>query len=112
MNNDRGIFVVSVLRMILDSLIYEDKYTSLDENMSNSNVGGRKERNIRDHLFVVHGVINSVLNGEGESIDIQIYDVEKCFDSLWLEDCMLDLYDTLPPEARDDKLALVYKVNT
>ena len=25
---------------------------------------------------------------------------------------MLDLYDTLPPEARDEKLALVYKVNT
>jgi hypothetical protein len=25
---------------------------------------------------------------------------------------MLDLYDTLPPEARDTKLALVYKVNT
>ena len=45
-------------------------------------------------------------------MDIQIYDVEKCFDALWLEDCMLDLYDTLPPEARDDKLALVYKVNT
>ena len=91
-----------------DSLIYEDKYKSLDENVSNSNVGARKQRNICDHLFVVHGVINSVLNGEGESIDIQIYDVEKCFDALWLEDCMLDMFNTLPPEARDYKLALLY----
>ena len=111
MNNDRGIFVVSVLRMILDSLIYEDKYKNLDENMFNSNVGARKQRNIRDHLFIVYGVINSVLNGEGEPIDIQIYDVEKCFDALWLEDCMLDMFDTLPPESRDDKLALLYKLN-
>ena len=63
----------------------------LDKNMSNSNVGARKHRNIRDHLFIVHGVINSVLNGEGNPIDIQIYDVEKCFDALWLEDCMLDI---------------------
>ena len=26
--------------------------------------------------------------------------------------CMLDLYETLPPEARDNKLSLVYKMNT
>ena len=68
-------------------------------------------RNICDHLFVVHGVINSVLNGEGKSIDIQIYDIEKCFDALCLEDCMLDMFNTLPPEARDDKLALLYQMN-
>ena len=111
MENDRGIFVVSVLRMILDSLIYEDKYSDVDENMSNSNIGARKCRNIRDHLFVVYGIMNSVLNGEGDSIDIQIYDVEKCFDALWLEDCMLDIFETIPPRARDDKLALLYEIN-
>ena len=61
---------------------------------------------------MVYGVINSVLNGNDGCMDISIYDVEKCFDGLWLEDCMIDLHDTLPPEARDDKVALVYKVNT
>jgi hypothetical protein len=100
------------MRMIQDSLTYEEKYPEVDKNMSDSNIGARRDRNIRNHLFVVHGVINSVLNGSDGCMDIQIYDVEKCFDALWLEDCMLDLYDTLSPEARDDKLALVYKVNT
>ena len=111
MNNDRGIFVVCVLRMILDSLIYQEKYPLLDTGMSNSNIGARKNRNIRDHLFIVYGIINSVLNGEDDPVDIQIYDVEKCFDALWLEDFMLDLYETLPPEARDDELSLLYKIN-
>ena len=111
MNNDRGIFVVSVLRMILDSLIYQEKYPIVDSGMSNSNIGARKNRNIRDHLFVVYGVKNSVLNGYDDPVDIQIYDVEKCFDALWLEDCMLDLYETLPSEERDDKLSLIYKMN-
>jgi hypothetical protein len=46
--------------MILDSFICEDKYKNLDENMSNSNVGERKQRNICDHLFIVYGVIYSV----------------------------------------------------
>jgi hypothetical protein len=111
MNNDRGIFVVGVLRMILDSLIYEEKYPLVDSNMSNSNIGARKNRNIRDHLFIVYGVINSVQNGNDDPVDIQIYDVEKCFDALWLEDCMMDIFETLPPEARDDKISLIYKVN-
>ena len=100
------------MRMIQDSLIYEEKYPDVDKNMSDSNIGARKNRNIRNHPFVVHGTINSVLNGSDECMDVQIYDVEKCFDALWLEDCMMDLYDTLPPQARDDKLALVYEMNT
>ena len=52
-----------------------------------------------------------MLNGDDDPVDIQIYDVEKCFGALWLEDCMLDLYETLPPEARDDELSLLYKIN-
>jgi hypothetical protein len=83
LNNDRGIFVVSVMRMILDSLTYAEKYPEVDKNMSDSNIGAR--RDIRNHLFVVYGVINSVLNGSGGCMDIQIYDVEKCFDAPDLE---------------------------
>ena len=111
LENDRGIFVVSVMRMILDSLIYEDKYNDIDDNMSDSNIGARKNRNVRDHLFIVNGIINSVLNGESPPIDIQIYDVQKCFDALWLEDCMLDIFETLPAQSRDDKIALLYEMN-
>ena len=111
MNNDHGIVVVSVLRMILDSLIYQEKYPIVDSGMSDSNIGARKNRNIRDHLFIVYGVIHSVLNGSEDPVDIQIYDVKICVDALWLEDCMLDLYETLPPEARDNKLSLIYKMN-
>ena len=111
MNNDRGIFVVSTMRMILDSLIYNEKYPLVDSRMSDSNIGARKNRNIRDHLYIVYAIINSVIHGNEEPVDIQIYDVEKCFDTLWLEDCMLDLYETLPAQARDDKLALIYKMN-
>ena len=30
---------------------------------------------------------------------------------MWLEDCLNDLYDTLPEDQHDDKLALVYESN-
>ena len=44
-------------------------------------------------------------------MDIQIYDLVKAFDSLWLEDCMNDAYDTLSSHNRDDKVALLYESN-
>ena len=58
--------------------------------MSDSNIGARKMKNIRNHLFIIYGVINSVLKGESECIDIQIYDLVKAFDVLWLADTMND----------------------
>ena len=52
LDNDRGIFNVVKIRSILDRLVYNDKYEIIDSNMSSSNIGARKRRNIRDHLFV------------------------------------------------------------
>ena len=97
--------------MILDSLIYQEKFPVIDKQMSHSNIGARTNRNIRDHLFVIYGIINSVVNGNEDDIDIQIYDVQKCFEELWLEDVMIDKVDTLPKALCDDKITLIYKTN-
>ena len=92
-------------------MTYLDKYPELDISMSDSNIGARKNKNIRNHLFIIYGVINSVIQGEDECVDVTVYDVEQCFDALWLEDCLNDLYDSLPDSSCDDKLALVYETN-
>ena len=111
MKNDRGIFILTTLRRIIDNLLYHDKFHSIDAHMSDSNVGSRRERQVKNHLFIVHGVINSVVNGKEQCIDIQFYDLQQAFDALWLSDCMIDIYDTLPPDQRDEKLALLYKLS-
>ena len=72
LNNDRGIFLLTVFQKILDKLTYYDNYEDLDENMSDSNIGARRKRNIKDHLLIVHGIINSVIKGGEDCIDIQI----------------------------------------
>ena len=111
MSSDRGIFILSVLRKIFDKLIYRDKYDDIANGMSDSNIGAQKKKNIRNHLFIVYGVINSVLKEGKSCLDIQIYDLVQAFDALWLTDCMNDLYDTLPKEQQDEKLALMYTGN-
>ena len=111
MENDRGIFGLSVFRKIIDNLVYQEKYPLIDMGMSDSNIGARKRKNIKNHLFIVYGIMNSVLKGESKCIDIQIYDLVKAFDVLWLADSMNDLWDTLPEGARDDRLGLVYQTS-
>ena len=54
LNSDRGIFNATCLRALVDKLIYNDLYDIIDSNMSDSNVGGRHKRSIRDNLFIVY----------------------------------------------------------
>ena len=44
LENERGIFGINILRSILLKIIYNDEYENIDENMSYSNVGGKKSR--------------------------------------------------------------------
>ena len=85
MDNQRGIFGTTIFRYILDRLIYNDVYDVVDKNINDSNVGARKGRNIRDNLFVLYATMNSASQGELDNMDIQLFDVVKCFDKLWLE---------------------------
>ena len=109
--NDRGIFILSIFRKITDKMIYHDKYDVIDEFMSDSNIGARRKKNIRNHLFVIYAIINSVVQGKSKCIDIQTYDLVQAFDSLWLEDCLNDVYDALDEDSKDDKIALLYDIN-
>ena len=109
LENDRGIFLVTTFRSILMKLIYLDNYSIIDNNMSDSQVGGRKGRNVRNHVWVLYGIINDVLSRKKKHpIDIQIYDYKQCFNSLWLQECLSDIYTS---GIKDDKLALLYDIN-
>ena len=109
LSNDRGIFIVSTLRSILMKLLYNDSYDFLELNMSDSNIGARKGRSVRNHIFILNGIIHDVLSNKGSKpIDVQISDYRQCFDSLWLEECMNDMYEA---GIDDDNLALIYEAN-
>ena len=107
-NSYRGIFRVPILRSILDRLIYNDEYDKIDEGLTDSNVGARKNRNIRDNIFVLNAVTNTIVNGNEEDIDAQVFDVEKCFDSLWVQECINDMYET---GLDNDNLSLLFLEN-
>ena len=96
-------------RAIIDKLLYNDKYAEIDKNMSDFNVGGRKNRSIRDNLFVLNAVINDALGYQKVDIDIHFYDVEQCFDGMWFEETMNDLWESM--DVKDDKFNLISEMN-
>ena len=106
--NYRGIFRISVIRSILDRLIYEDSLEVIDSNLTDGNVGCRKNRSSRDNIYVMGAITNSVINGDSRPIQIQVMDIETCFDKLWLESSINSLYEN---GLRNDKLNLLFIEN-
>ena len=77
--------------------------------MCDSQIGSRKNMNIINHIWVVNSIICDVNSKKNNNpIDIQIYDYKQCFDSLWLDECLNDMYTG---GFKDDKLSLLYSAN-
>ena len=108
LDNDRGIFILNIIRNIKDRLVYNEIYETIEKNMSDSQVGAQREKGIRNHLFVLYSIINSVRQNESPPIDLTVYDVKKCFDKLWLLECCNKLYES---GIQNDLLALIYDGN-
>ena len=90
-------------------LIYLEKYKVLDSHMSDSQVGGRKGKSVRNHLWILNGVICDVLSSKKKTpIDLLIFDSKQCFDTLWVQECMNDIFKG---GIQDDRFALLYNVN-
>ena len=102
----RGFFRTPVFINILYKLLYFDLYEKIDDSLTDCNVGSRKRRNIRDNLFVINAISNQSKQKNKEAFDVCVYDVRKCFDSLWLHECFNDLWDA---GLQNDKLSILKK---
>ena len=89
-------------------MIYSGKYEILDKSMSSSNIGGRRNRNVRDHLFVINAILHDASKDKNVALDIGIYDIYKCFDKMWNKETSNDIYDA---GITDDQFVLIANSN-
>ena len=72
-------------------------------------MGGQKGRSVRDNIFVLNAILNSIKRGNKEAHDTQVYDMTQCFDALWLHECINALYET---GLKNNKLNLLFLTNS
>ena len=92
LDNYRVIFLVPIVSIIFENLLKNRISDTLQQNISKFQNGGMKGKGVVDNLFILRGIINHE-NYLGKELWLTFYDIEKCFDSLWLEDCINSLWD-------------------
>ena len=92
LKNYRSIFLVPILSIIFEKLLKNMINKLLQQNISKLQNGGMKGKGVVDSLFILRATVNHAkyLNKE---LLITFYHIEKCFDILWLEDCINSLWD-------------------
>ena len=110
LENERGIFRLSVIRNIFMRLIYNDNYDIIDSNMSDCQMGARKKKGCRQNIFIINGIIHDVISSKAKkAIQLQIYDYKQMFDAINLKKAISDVYDT---GLTNDSLSLLYQANS
>ena len=75
--------------------------------MSHFQNGGMRGKGVADNLFILRGITDHAVYLR-KQFWITIYDIEKCIDSLWLEDCVNSQWKN---GIKNDLLSLIYFLN-
>ena len=75
--------------------------------MTQFQTGGAKGNGVVDNLFILRGIIDHSVYLNKPTF-VTFYDTKKCFDSLWLEDCINSLWEN---GVQDDTIYLIHLLN-
>ena len=95
------------MTLIFEKLLKNRVTPCLEQNMTPFQTGGVKGKGITCNLFILRGVIDHSKYLQKDKW-ISFHDIERCFDSLWLDDGINSLYKN---GVENDILDLIYKMN-
>ena len=86
LKNKCVIFLVSTVRNILIKLVYKRNYSTLDSNMTDNNMGARKNRRSNNNVLITQSIIHETVSSQSSKIiSLQILDYCQMFDTVLLE---------------------------
>jgi hypothetical protein len=104
--NQRGIFLKQILSKIFERL----NTNRIEHNVQRIDpfqAGCRTNRSPADQTFLLRGCIDHA-KYMNRPLYIVLYDYSQCFDSLWLEDCLLSLWNI---GVQNEILSLIRELN-
>ena len=107
MKNRRGLFLTNIISKLFEKVLANRNRERIEQTISPNQCGGIKNRGTVDHLFTMRAIID-YYRAIKKDLYIFFGDLEKCFDKLWLKDCMIELWRTNIPA---NEAYLVYLMN-
>ncbi len=89
LKNHRGIFLTVIMSKVLERLLLERAQEVL-KRINSLQSGSQQGKSGADTIFLTNGLIDHSIY-LNKTLYITSYDFATCFDSLWLEDCLLGL---------------------
>ena len=89
--NQRGISVVNTVSKIYDSAL-KIQNESKNENMSQMQTAGRKQRSTVDNLIILNSIIENQKQNNNKTY-LFFADAKKCFDKMWLKYFLIEMYN-------------------
>ena len=96
MDSKRGLFLTNIVSKIAEKLIKNRRKETVESNLSAFQCGGVRKRGIVDNHIIVNSAIEEARE-RNENIYILFADLQKCFDKLWLKDCIKDIAEAGMP---------------
>ena len=94
LSNHRGIFISNTILKLYEKLMDSRSTPRIErDGFTESQAGGRRKRNITDHLFIIRSVMQhfKYLN---KKLIIELIDLVKAFDTMILANVMVDLWQS------------------
>ena len=107
MDSKRGLFLTNIVSKIAEKLIKNRRKETVEANISNFQCGGVRNRGIGDNHIIVNSAIEEARERK-ENIYLLFADLQKCFDELWLKDCIKDIVEAGMPAG---EAMYIYKMN-
>ena len=107
MKDKRGLFLTNIISKCVEKILFKRREKELKENISPFQNGGMQERAIQDNLFIKNHIIHKYKK-ENKNLYLLYADIEKCFDNLWLKDCIIELVRSGTPV---EEAMFIYKMN-
>ena len=109
LENERGIFLVNTVRSILMRLLFNLKYQVFDAHMSDSNVGGRRNKSGINHIWAMNCIIHDQISSVKKTpAVIQQWDYKQMFDGMDDSEACGDIFTY---GVNDDHLTLIHEAN-
>ena len=105
MSSRRGLFLTNIVSKFTEKMIKNRWKKTTEKGLTPYQCGG--VRGICDNLLIVNSTIEE-FRAKRENLYVLFADLEKCFDQLWLKDCIKEIAEAGMPAA---EAFYLYKMN-